>query len=60
MGIGEFFLMFYVGNRILGGTMTLGEMAQFSTYVGMLYAPLRWLSFLPRHLLWHYARACFQ
>lgn len=51
MGIGEFFLLFYVGNRILGGTMTLGEMAQFSTYVTMLYTPLRWLSMLPHRLV---------
>ena len=50
IGIGEFFLLFYVGNRILDGTMTLGQMAQFSTYVSMLYTPLRWLSMLPQRL----------
>lgn len=50
IGIGEFFLLFYVGNRILDGAMTLGRMAQFSTYVSMLYAPLRWLSMLPQRL----------
>ena len=51
MGIGEFFLLYYVGNRILGGTMTLGEMAQFSAYVSMIYGPLRWISNLPRRLV---------
>lgn len=51
IGIGEFFLLFYVGNHILNGTMTLGEMAQFSTYVTMLYTPLRWLSMLPHRLV---------
>ncbi|MBR5540695.1 MAG: ABC transporter ATP-binding protein [Clostridia bacterium] len=51
IGIGEFFLLFYVGNRILDGTMTLGQMAQFSTYVSMLYTPLRWLSMLPQRLV---------
>ena len=51
MGIGEFFLLFYVGNRIIGGTMTLGEMSQFSAYVGMIYGPLRWVANLPRRLV---------
>ena len=51
MGIGEFFLLFYVGNKIIGGTMTLGEMSQFSAYVGMIYGPLRWVANLPRRLV---------
>lgn len=50
MGIGEFFLLFYVGNKIIGGTMTLGEMSQFSAYVSMIYGPLRWVANLPRRL----------
>ena len=50
MGVGEYFLLYYVGNRIIGGTMTLGEMSQFSAYVGIIYGPLRWLSWLPRRL----------
>lgn len=51
MGIGEFFLLYYVGNRILDGTMTLGEMAQFSTYVGMLYSgPVHLISSIQRQL----------
>ena len=50
MGVGEFFLLYYVGNRILGGTMTIGTMQQFSAYVAMIYGPLRWLSFMPRRL----------
>lgn len=51
MGIGEFFLLYYVGNKIIGGTMTLGEMSQFSAYVGMIYGPLRWIANLPRRLV---------
>ena len=51
MGIGEFFLLFYVGNKIIGGSMTLGEMSQFSAYVGMIYGPLRWIANLPRRLV---------
>lgn len=50
MGVGEFFLLYYVGNQILDGTMTLGAMQQFSAYVAMIYGPLRWLSSMPRRL----------
>ncbi len=50
MGLGEFFLLYYVGTEIIEGTMTLGQMQQFSAYASMIYAPLRWLAFLPRRL----------
>lgn len=50
MGMGEFFLLYYVGNKIIGGTMTLGQMQEFSAYASMIYAPLRWFAFLPRRL----------
>ncbi|MCQ2456584.1 MAG: ABC transporter ATP-binding protein/permease [Clostridia bacterium] len=48
--IGEFFLMYYVGNKILDGVMTIGEMVQFSSYVSIIYTPLRWMSSIPRIL----------
>ena len=51
MGIGEFFLLYYAGNKIIGGEMTLGQMTQFSAYVGMIYGPLRWVANLPRRLV---------
>ena len=51
MGFGEFFLLFYAGNAILGGTMTLGEMAKFSTYSTMIYAPLQFLAGFPRQFM---------
>ena len=50
MGVGEYFLLYYVGTKIVGGEMTLGEMSQFSAYVSIIYGPLRWLSWLPRRL----------
>ncbi len=50
MGIGEFFLLYYVGSRILAGEMTLGEMSKFTAYVGIIYGPLRWISNFPRRL----------
>jgi len=48
---GEFIILFYVGNQILDGNMTLGEMSQFSSYAGMLYGPLRMFAHIPRHLM---------
>ena len=51
MSIGEFFLLYYVGNKILNNEMTLGEMAQFSSYVGMLYSgPVFLIASLQRQL----------
>ncbi len=49
IGFGEFILLYYVGNRIIGGTMTFGEMAQFSSYTAMIYGPLRMIAQIPRH-----------
>lgn len=51
MGFGEFFLMFYAGNQILNGSMSFGEMSQFSSYASMIYGPLRWMSNLPRMII---------
>ncbi len=51
MCFGEFIILFYVGNGILGGDMTLGEMSKFSMYASMIYGPLRMLSNLPRQII---------
>ena len=51
MGLGEYVLLFYVGNKMLDGTMTAGEMAQFSAYAGMVYGPLNALMNFPRHFM---------
>lgn len=51
MGIGQFFLLYYVGSKILAGEMTLGEMTQFSAYVSIIYGPLRWMANIPRALV---------
>lgn len=48
IGFGEFIILFYVGNRIIGNTMTLGEMSQFSSYTAMIYGPLRMIAQIPR------------
>lgn len=51
VGIGEYILLFYVGNKMLGGEMTAGEMSQFSSYAGMIYAPLSALMNFPRQFM---------
>jgi len=51
ISFGEFIILFYVGNNILDGNMTLGEMAQFSSYTAMIYGPLRMIAHIPRHVM---------
>ncbi len=51
MCFGEFIILFYIGNGILGGEMTLGEMSKFSMYASMIYSPLRMLSNMPRQII---------
>ncbi len=51
MSFGEFIILYYVGNKILSGHMTLGEMAQFSSYTAMVYGPLRMFAHIPRHVM---------
>ncbi len=48
MGLGEFVILYYVGNKMIGGEMTAGQMSQFSTYATMIYAPLNALMLFPR------------
>ena len=50
MGVGEFILLYYVGDKVLGGTMTLGEMAKFSAYVSLIYGPMRMFAGMLRQL----------
>ncbi len=49
ISFGEFFILYYVGNQIIGGGMTVGEMAKFSSYATYIYAPLRNFATIPRH-----------
>ncbi len=53
--IGNYLVLYFGSLMLLGrlgafGTLTLGELTQFVSYVGMLYTPLRWLMQLPRQL----------
>lgn len=51
IGIGEFFLLYYAGKRILNGEMTLGVMTKFSAYVSLIYGRMRWFANIPRRLV---------
>ncbi len=51
MGIGEYVLLYYVGSKMLAGSMTAGEMSQFSSYASMVYGPLRALMLVPRQFM---------
>jgi ATP-binding cassette subfamily B protein len=48
MGIGQFFVLYYGSQLVLGEKMKLGQLVQFTQYVSMLYGPLSFMSFLPR------------
>lgn len=51
MCFGEFIILLYVGNSILGGNMTIGDMSKFSLYASMIYGPLRMMSSMPRQII---------
>lgn len=48
MSMGIFFVLYFGGLNVLGGTMTVGTLVQFSAYAWMLYGPLGWMTHLPR------------
>lgn len=48
--IGEFLILFFGGRMVLKGTLTLGELVLFNTYLAFLYTPLRWMSTLPKRI----------
>ncbi len=45
--LGSFFLLYFVGSKILQGEMTIGELTMYSAYVSLIYAPLRWMANIP-------------
>ena len=49
MSFGSFFVLLYGGNCVINGSMSLGELVQFSSYGSLLYSKLEWFSMLPRH-----------
>ena len=49
MSFGSYFVLLYGGSKVLGGSMSVGELVQFSSYGSYLYSKLEWFSMLPRH-----------
>lgn len=50
MGLGIYFVTYFGGIRVLGETMTVGDLTRFVAYAWMLYGPLGWMTFLPRQI----------
>jgi ATP-binding cassette subfamily B protein len=50
VSFGEFILLYYAGNKVLSGEMTLGTMQMFSSYVSLIYGPIRVFSMIPRQI----------
>lgn len=50
LSIGNFLVLYLGGKMVLGQTLTLGELIQYTSYVAMIYEPLHWLMQLPRIL----------
>ncbi|MBQ9545505.1 MAG: ABC transporter ATP-binding protein [Clostridia bacterium] len=48
LGIGSYIVLYFVGSRIIGGEMTVGQLTMYSGFVSMLYAPIRFMARLPR------------
>jgi len=48
--IGHFFILYFGGKMVLGRQLTLGELIQYTSYVSMIYGPLRWFIHIPRIL----------
>ncbi len=50
MGIGEFFVLYFGSRMAVQGTISVGELLEFTLFLAYIYQPLRWVSNLPRRL----------
>ncbi len=48
MGLGNFLILYFGGKLVYGETIKIGELLLFSSYAGMIYQPLRFLTSIPR------------
>ncbi len=48
MGIGNYVVMAFVGSRIIGGEMTLGQLTMFTAFTSQIYVAFDWLTRVPR------------
>ena len=51
MGLGADFATFFGGIQVLGNTMTVGTLTQFTAYAAMFYGPMRWMAHMPRMII---------
>ncbi len=49
MGFGSYFVLLYGGSKVIDGSLSVGELVQFSAYGSYLYSKLEWFSMVPRH-----------
>ncbi len=47
---GNFILLYYAGNEILKGSMTIGELTMFTSLVSLIYTPLKTMATFPRRI----------
>ncbi len=50
MGAGEFLVMYFGGRMVINGTISPGQLLEFTIFLAYIYQPLRWFSNLPRKL----------
>lgn len=59
LGIGEYAVIFFLGCELVGDpsfitsgnpNFALGDLMQIVSYVGLMYEPIRWMSFVPRRI----------
>ena len=50
MGSSEFIILYFGGQSVIGGEMSLGELIQFISFLGYIYSPLNTLTLLPQQL----------
>lgn len=48
MGFGNFLILYFGGRLVYAETIQIGELFLFSSYAGMIYQPLRFLTSVPR------------
>lgn len=46
--IGQYIVLLVGCNLIVGGSLNIGELVQFTSYASMIYGPLTWLMYMPR------------
>ncbi len=46
--VGNFILLYFAGNQILKENMTIGQLTMFSSFVSLIYTPMRSMATFPR------------